>query len=79
MSPLGVKLSVVLPGSVVARALGVFMAGMGLFMGVSLYQDLATPELQEAAAVVHGPKVGLTETNERLAITAALGLVCTCL
>ena len=64
-----------LPGKVVSRALGVFMAGMGLFMAVSLYQDVSAAEGQEAAAPGKGPPLGLTDTGDRLAVTAALGVV----
>jgi hypothetical protein len=74
-SPLGVKLSVVVPGWIVSRAMGVVMIGMSLVMAVTLWGDLKP---QEAAAVEPVPaprRVGLTETNERIAITAALGVV----
>lgn len=73
-SPLGVKLSVVLPSKRISQAMGALLAAVGVVSAITLLGQSLQKEKTNLTEIPP-PKVGLTDTNERVAGMIALGCV----
>ncbi len=74
-SPLGVKLSVILPAKIVSHAMGLVLLGMGVYSGWVYWDEFKSNKEKEPVDSPDGPAktIGLTETNDRIAILTVLG------